>query len=94
MIGVMECGAKTHRKFTSEEDEQLREAVGELGAGNWRAIANRLPGRTVRQVRDRWQSYLSGEVRSEAWSGEEDEVLMRLYGEHGGKWVQISRGLF
>jgi hypothetical protein len=92
-ISGMTCGGKSHRKFTVEEDEQLRAAVEDCGVGNWRGIASRLPGRTVRQVRDRWQSYLSEEVRSEAWSGEEDERLLSLYGEHGGKWVKISQCL-
>ena len=82
-----------HWRFTSDEDEQLRAAVRELGMGNWRIIADRLPGRTARQVRDRWTSYLSEDVRWGAWSVEEDELLLRLYGEYGAKWMQISRRL-
>jgi hypothetical protein len=80
-------------KFTEEEDNQLRSAVSEYGTGDWRSVASRVPGRTVRQVKDRWNAYLREGMGARGWSVEEDRRMLELHREYGAKWVQISRGL-
>jgi hypothetical protein len=80
----------SYSKFTAEEDEILREAFRRIGENDWRGIARELPGRTVRQVKDRWMTYLSDGVRSGPWSREEDQQLIALHREMGAKWVQIA----
>ena len=84
---------RSRSKFTAEEDELVRGAVEALGTGDWGEVAGRVPGRTARQVRDRWRTYLSEGVVCGSWSSEEEERLLSLYGEYGGKWAKIAEGL-
>jgi hypothetical protein len=42
--------------WTAEEDAVLTELVQRHGEGNWAAIAEQIPGRTAKQVQNRWKS--------------------------------------
>lgn len=84
---------RTRAKFLPEEDEKLRQLVAEFGLHAWDAIAERMPGRNQRQVRERWKHYLSGEKTHEPWTKEEDELLFEKVHELGGKWTKIARFL-
>jgi hypothetical protein len=81
---------KGHARFTVEEDNQVRRAVDELGTDKWAAIAARLPGRSVRQVKDRWNTYLSDSVKALPWTAAEDALLIAKHREMGPRWVRIS----
>jgi hypothetical protein len=45
-------------KWTPNEDDALRKAVGKWGARNWKTIAAYVPGRTDVQCLHRWQKVL------------------------------------
>jgi hypothetical protein len=77
-------------KFTLEEDNLVTVAVRDLGTSSWYAIAERLPRRTARQCRDRWQNYLSPSVGNGPWTPEEDELLIDQYRQHGSSWRMIT----
>ncbi|OHT14823.1 Myb-like DNA-binding domain containing protein [Tritrichomonas foetus] len=81
---------KPHAKFTIDDDETLKNLVIELGE-NWNEIANRMPGRNPRQVRERYQNYLSPSLNTSRWTIEEDTLLVQKVQEIGQKWVKISR---
>lgn len=78
------------RQFTYEEDKALREAVAKYGE-NWEQIAADMKGRTVRQCRDRWNKYLSPEIKDTIWMDEEDDRLLALIEQHGTKWARLSQ---
>ncbi len=78
-------------KFTSEEDEKLVELVNSNdGEKNWASIANQMPNRSVRQCRERYQNYLSPNIKKDDWTEEEDELLLAKIGELGNKWKMIA----
>lgn len=79
------------RVFTTEEDRYLTEIVTSKECANWLEIAQKLPGRTARQCRDRWVNYLSPSNSFEPWTREEDELIVQKVNELGTKWAQISK---
>lgn len=82
--------AISRHKFSSFEDELLKQAIAKLGPYDWNAIAAEVPGRSSRQCRDRWKKYLSG-VENGPWTEEEDALLVMKYNELGPKWAQIAQ---
>jgi hypothetical protein len=60
-----------------------------MGAHNWRDIAERIPGRTGKQWRERWLDNLSPDVLTDKWSADEDLILIQRQSEFGNAWVKI-----
>ena len=60
--------SKVRSQFTKEEDAKLIQLVQKYTANNFNAIAKELPGRSVRQCRERWKHYLSPSVRNTPWT--------------------------
>ena len=77
-------------KFTVDEDEKLKLLVKKYGESNWEEITNQMPGRNLRQCKDRWMYYLSPNVNTAPWSNEEEQKLVRLVKEIGPHWVKIA----
>lgn len=81
---------KSRQKFTSEEDGLLVGLVKRLGEENWKVIAERIPGRTARQCRERYRYYLEPTLNRGNWTEVEDRLLTVKYTEHGPKWSKIA----
>lgn len=77
-------------RWTDEEDKYLREAVDLHGEKAWKNVALMVPGRTPKQCRERWIAKVNPEIRSCAWSQDEDELLKQLHLQYGNKWAKIS----
>jgi len=77
------------------EDELLVQLVDEHGAKDWSKIANQMANsghvRMGKQCRERWFNHLSPEVRKEAWTPEEDKIIIEAHRQLGNKWTAISR---
>jgi hypothetical protein len=86
-------GRKPRRLFTSDGDARLVELVGQLGAHAWPLVADRLPGRSPRQCKERYCTYLCPTVRTSPWSDAEDQLLFQKVREHGPRWSDIARFL-
>lgn len=82
---------KTKNRFTEKEDNIIIEYVHKFGAHSWGRIIPYLPGRTPRQVRERYLNYLSPEVNHNEWTEEEDSLIMTLVSKIGKKWALISQ---
>ncbi|OHS97893.1 hypothetical protein TRFO_35796 [Tritrichomonas foetus] len=78
------------RVFSTEEDMLLAELVSVQKCQNWFEVAKRLPGRSVRQCRDRWTNYLCPTNKFEPWTMDEDLKIVKLVNEIGTKWGKIS----
>lgn len=78
------------KQFTFEEDKMLKKAVSDVGDNDWEKVAMLLPNRTPRQCRDRWNKYLSPNIRGSMWTDEEDQLLLSLIQKYGNKWSKIS----
>lgn len=79
------------QKFSSEEDQKLKDLVLELGESNWNEVANRIGTRTARQCRERFKNYLSPAIKNDPWTEEDNEKLRIKYAEYGPKWSQIAK---
>ncbi|OHT13239.1 hypothetical protein TRFO_16685 [Tritrichomonas foetus] len=88
-----QSAAKNHgirQMFSPEEDEALKELVKKFGDKDWKFVARKMPGRTTRQCRERYKSYLAPEIKNGPWTKDEDELLRQKYEELGPKWAQIA----
>lgn len=79
------------RVFSTEEDELLAELVTSKVCSNWFEVAQRLPGRTARQCRDRWSNYLCPTNSFAPWTPEEDQLIVDKVNEIGTKWSTIAK---
>jgi hypothetical protein len=81
--------------WKKQEDELLASLVEEHGPKDWSKIANKMAQlghvRMGKQCRERWFNHLSPEVRKEAWTSEEDRVIIESHRQFGNKWTAISR---
>ncbi|KAK8846404.1 hypothetical protein M9Y10_020422 [Tritrichomonas musculus] len=74
--------------FTTRENMIIKKAVKSIGE-DWAAIAKKLPGRTPKQIHDRYINYLRDNLRTDPWTTEEDEVLIKMYKIIGPKWSKM-----
>ena len=82
---------RVRSKFTPHEDETIIRIVNEFGPRAWRLIASNLPGRSARQIRERYVNYLSPKVCNDPWTFEEDQRLREKVAQHGRKWSKIAK---
>lgn len=84
----------TQRKqWTQYEDDKVRSLVRQHGTRAWTLVAQQLPGRTGKQCRERWHNHLDHDIRKDAWSVEEDRMLLELHQKFGNKWADIAKYL-
>ncbi|KAF1784021.1 P-type ATPase, subfamily IB [Phytophthora cactorum] len=79
------------KRWTPEEDEKLREAVGRHGERNWKSIAEEVPGRNHTQCLQRWTKVLAPGLVKGHWRPEEDDLLKELVAEGRKNWGQQCR---
>lgn len=79
------------KKFSSEEDNQLKKLIDLYGAKKWDKIASLMPGRTGRQCRDRFTNYLESSLTNGPWTDNEDELLEKKVCEFGLHWNLIVK---
>ncbi|GAB1605008.1 myb-related protein A-like isoform X2 [Argonauta hians] len=81
-------------RWTKEEDNLLREVVGQHGLNDWKLIAGYLPDRTCVQCQHRWLKVLNPDLVKGPWTKEEDEKVLQLVNVYGPKrWTHISKQL-
>ena len=77
-------------RWSADEDSLLLSLVTN-GKLSWTAIAERIPGRTSKQCRERWFNFLDPSLKHGSYSVEEDEKLWKLHCELGGRWAKIAK---
>ena len=60
------------RKWTKEEDEQMKILVQRFGTRKWSTIGGFLDGRNGKQCRERWHNQLDPNIKKCAWSEDEE----------------------
>eukprot|EP00288_Rhodomonas_lens_P017602 CAMPEP_0177700336 /NCGR_PEP_ID=MMETSP0484_2-20121128/6042_1 /TAXON_ID=354590 /ORGANISM="Rhodomonas lens, Strain RHODO" /LENGTH=528 /DNA_ID=CAMNT_0019211533 /DNA_START=92 /DNA_END=1678 /DNA_ORIENTATION=+ len=81
--------------WTKEEDELVTKLVAKFTVPGkpiaWAALAAEMAGRNGKQIRERWHNQLDPSVKKEAWSAEEDQILMDAHAKFQNKWAEIAR---
>lgn len=87
---------KAYHHFTKEEDEKLIKLVEKYHEPHWARMALEFPGRTRRQLHDRWSSLkLMTSVKETAeWTPEKDVELMKLVKDKGHQWRSFANEFF
>lgn len=76
--------------WSPAEDGKLHLAVSAYG-NSWMDVAAMMAGRSNEQCRDRWNERLDPKINREAWTDEEDKLLMDAVKELGeGKWKAVN----
>ena len=63
------------QKWTTEEDQVLKDHVARYGKKGWSKVANLLPGRLAKQCRERWIYQINPKINTKKWTEEEDIQL-------------------
>ncbi|RMX64635.1 hypothetical protein DD238_006679 [Peronospora effusa] len=79
---------KGHWSF---EEDQVLEYLVTQGCNNWGQIAERIPGRTPKQCRERWKNHLDPAINKGPYTEEEDSVILTAQARLGNKWSQIAQ---
>mgnify|MGYP001141705615 CR=1 FL=1 len=77
--------------WTQQEDEQLTNAVLQLGTKKWTDIAKFVPTRTSKQCRERWFHRLDPSIRREPFEPWEDQIIIEKQKEIGNRWAIIAQ---
>ncbi|CAL9229959.1 unnamed protein product [Arabidopsis halleri] len=79
--------------WTKEEDEMIVQLIEKYGPKKWSTIARFLPGRIGKQCRERWHNHLNPAINKEAWTQEEELVLIRAHQIYGNRWAELTKFL-
>ena len=80
----------TKRIFTHTEDELLLFLVNLMGEKKWKEISKLIPGKSVRQCRERYKTYLKPGLNLAEWTPEDDKRLKELVNKYGPKWAVLT----
>jgi hypothetical protein len=85
------------KTWTPQEDEIVMHAV-ELSSNpsfkGWSSLAHDLPGRSGKQIRDRWVNHLNPALVHHTFTHEDDLLLWKGFMELGTSWKEISARFF
>ena len=84
---------RAFRKWTSDEDERLRETVQKFGDSNWKQIAEGVPSRTDVQCFQRWKMVLRPGLHKGTWNQAEDDLLIFLLSKGFKDWSKLAKHL-
>jgi hypothetical protein len=84
-------------QWTDQEDAIVIESVtssAEQPFTRWSDLAQQLPGRVGKQIRDRWVNHLNPNINHLPFSREDDLNLWNGHKKLGKRWVEISTKFF
>ena len=84
-------------QWTDHEDAVVMEAVitsSEQPFTRWTDLAQRLPGRIGKQIRDRWVNHLNPKINHLPFTRDDDLKLWEAHKKLGKRWVDIATQFF
>lgn len=89
-MSVRQAGQRGRKKryphWRPEEDEKLLQLRPQGRNFRWFAIESLFPGRTAKQIRERWVNQLDPSVSHGQWTKDEDWRLFLCCAAYGGRW--------
>lgn len=82
---------KNKQKWTSDEDNQLLEAVQKVGTKNWSEVANYIDGKSGSSCFHRYMKMLNPSIKRGKWEASEDAQLYLSVKLMGTNWVAASK---
>ena len=84
--------------WTEDEDEVVRNGVNVAEVNSirqikWSDLAMQVPGRTGKQVRERWYNHLDSSVNKGPWTAAEMLTLHEVHSRLGNQWSKIAEHL-
>ena len=79
------------RKWTSDEDQRLCDAVEEHSDSNWKMIAEKVTLRSDVQCFARWRNVLRPGLQKGPWGSDEDDLLMFLLSRGFRDWSKLAQ---
>ncbi|WVZ88615.1 hypothetical protein U9M48_035115 [Paspalum notatum var. saurae] len=96
-MGRSPCCEKAHTNkgaWTKEEDQRLAAYINDHGEGCWRSLPKAAGlQRCGKSCRLRWINYLRPDLKRGNFTGEEDELIIKLHQILGNKWSLIAARL-
>eukprot|EP00850_Spirogloea_muscicola_P014769 SM000108S14213 [mRNA] locus=s108:233602:235390:- [translate_table: standard] len=77
--------------WADHEDAALKGLIARYGTTKWSLIASKLPGKTNKQCRRRWQACLNAAGNKGVWTPEEDLALVEGHKLFGNRWTEIAK---
>ncbi len=81
------------KTYTTEEERLLVQLVQKYGEGNWAAIAQHMPGKNRKQLRERYMYFLKKDAREESFTAEDDRYIMETIRVEGRVWSKMAIAL-
>jgi myb proto-oncogene protein len=79
-------------RWSPEEDAILTMKITDPDNINWMAIYPLLPGKTAKQVIERWTRVLDPRLKKGSWTAAEDRILMDFVALHGSlNWTDCAK---
>jgi hypothetical protein len=79
--------------WTFDEDQRILDWVRAHGSNSWTKLAETMPGRIGKQVRERYHNSLNPVVKKGDWSPVEDAQVILLHQRWGNKWARIAEAI-
>jgi Myb-like DNA-binding domain len=83
---------KKRKPWDQSEDSHLLSLVDQFGL-DWAAVSSKMPGRSGKQVRERYLNTLDPNINRKKWTKQEDEIILQMFYHRGSKWKDISKML-
>jgi hypothetical protein len=87
---VPQEGERVVRVWRPDEDAALVSAVAKFGARKWKQVASEVSTRDHVQCAQRWLKALRPGLHKGQWKPQEDNMLLKLVGEHGTNWPKVA----
>ncbi|KAI4320648.1 hypothetical protein MLD38_034105 [Melastoma candidum] len=78
-------------QWNASEDNRLATLVKIYGDKKWSHIAKLMGGRAGKQCRERWNNHLKPNIKKNAWTKEEERILVTAHVMMGNKWAEMSK---